>query len=316
MSSQPTLARPVADPTRIPLYTWRPPPGQATVRSAYRCHRLAGSHALITGGGRGIGRRLARAFAAAGADVALLARSRDELDATAELIDADGSRGKIASAVADVTDRDAMAEAVRELRQAVGPIDLLVNNAGISGPMGPLWLVDEDEWWQAMDVNVRGLVTATRLVLPDMVARRRGRILNISSQAGVHRWPLVSGYSVSKAAVTKLSENLAHETAAYGIAVLSVHPGLLPIGMSEQGADALASGNEYAVRVWRWVERELAEGRGADPDDAIDLLVRLADGDGDALSGRHLSVHDDLDELVARADDIRRRDLLVLHPTR
>jgi NAD(P)-dependent dehydrogenase (short-subunit alcohol dehydrogenase family) len=257
---------------------------------------------------------VARAFAAAGAEVAILARSPRELDATRSLIEADG--GHVRTAVADVTDAVALADAVDELRRDVGPFDLLVNNAGVTGPIGPLWTVDPDDWWAAMDINVRGLVLASRLVLPDMVARRRGRIINLSSQAGVHRWPLVSGYSVSKAAVTKLSENLAHETSRYGITVLSVHPGLLPIGMSEQAAVDPADVSEHERQIWTWVEREIAEGRGADPDDAVRLIVRLADGAGDALTGRHLSVHDDLNDLVARADDIRRRDLLVLHPTR
>ena len=108
-----------------------------------------------------------------------------------------------------------------------------MNNAGVIGPIGPLWEVDAEAWWATFDVNVRGILLGTQLVLPSMVARRRGRIINITSQAGVHRWPLVSGYSVSKAAVTKLTENLAQETSRYGIGVFSVHPGLLPIGMSE-----------------------------------------------------------------------------------
>ena len=137
-----------------------------------------------------------------------------------------------ATAVADVTDAAGLAAAVADLRAQLGPIDVLVNNAGILGPIGPLWEVDADEWWTTMDVNVRGLVLCSQLVLPEMVARRRGRIINVTSQAGAYRWPLVSGYSVSKAAVVKLSENLAHETSRHGVSVFSVHPGLLPIGMT------------------------------------------------------------------------------------
>ena len=121
-----------------------------------------------------------------------------------------------------------------------------------------------------MDVNVRGLVRATQLVLPDMVARRRGRIINLTSQAGVHRWPLVSAYSVSKAAVIKLTENLAHETSRYGISVFSVHPGLLPIGMTDTVA-AHAAANPHEARIQRWAANELREGRGADPERAVDL---------------------------------------------
>ena len=219
-------------------------------------------------------------------------------------------------AVADVTDKGSITAAVARLQRTLGPIDLLVNNAGIVGPIGPLWDVDADAWWKTMDVNLRGLLLTTQLVLPEMIAQRRGRILNITSQAGAFRWPLVSAYSVSKAAVTKLTENLAHEASRYGVTAFSVHPGLLPIGMSEQVAQWAASPNCYELHISEWVERELAEGRGADPDAAVDLITRVASGAADALSGRHLSVHDDLDELLAQIHDIRHRDLYLLHPQR
>ena len=126
-----------------------------------------------------------------------------------------------------------MAAAVAGFEDRLGPIDVLVNNAGIIGPIGPLWEVDADAWWTAMDVNLRGILICTPAgAARPWCSRRSGRIINITSQAGVHRWPLVSAYSVSKAAVTKLTENLAHETSRYGVSVFSVHPGLLPIGMS------------------------------------------------------------------------------------
>jgi len=189
---------------------------------------------------------------------------------------------------------------------------VLVNGAGIVGPIGPLWEVDAREWWATMEVNLAGLVLCTQLVLPEMVARRRGRILNISSQAGVRRWPLVSAYSVSKAAVTKLTENLAREVDRFGISVLSVPPGLLPLGMGIAPDKPASSPLSHEDRIWSWVDRELAEGRGAQPADAVDLIVRLAAGDADALSGRHVSVHDDLDALLAGLDEVRRRDLHVL----
>jgi NAD(P)-dependent dehydrogenase (short-subunit alcohol dehydrogenase family) len=204
---------------------------------------------------------------------------------------------------------------VADLRSRLGPVDLLVNNAGVVGPIGPLWETDPDDWWTTMDVNVRGIVLATRLVLPEMVARRRGRIVNMTSQAGVHRWPLVSAYSVSKAAVVKLSENLAHETARHGVSVFSVHPGLLPVGMSEDFV-AKAPASAYEAQVRDWTQAELASGRGADPDEAVSLILRLAAGDGDALSGRHLSVHDDLDTVLAHLPEVEACDLYLLRPDR
>jgi 5-hydroxydodecatetraenal polyketide synthase CpkA len=192
---------------------------------------------------------------------------------------------------------------------------VLVNNAGVLGPVGPLWENDLDAWWSTMDVNLRGLILTTQLVLPEMIERRRGRILNITSQAGAYRWPLVSAYSVSKAAVVKLSENLAHETSRFGISVFSVHPGLLPIGMTTSVV-GLEPATPHIARVQRWADHEMTIGRGAEPDDAVALILRLAAGEADELSGRHLSVHDDLDGLLARLDEVRRRDLYVMRPER
>jgi NAD(P)-dependent dehydrogenase (short-subunit alcohol dehydrogenase family) len=269
--------------------------------------------ALVTGGGRGIGRTVARALAGTGVAVALVARSGDELDETVELVRRDG--GTAAAARADVTDAAGMAAAVAGLQHRLGPVDLLVNNAGVIGPIGPLWENDPVAWWATMDVNLRGLVLTTQLVLPGMVARHRGRIINVTSQAGAYRWPLVSAYSVSKAAVVKLSENLAHEVRRHGISVFSVHPGLLPIGMTETVA-GMAPSTRYEDHVRRWAMTELEEARGAEPAEAVELLMRLAAGDADALSGRHLSVHDDLDALLARAPEVLRDDLYVLRPER
>ncbi len=280
-----------------------------------RTFELAGARILVTGGGRGLGRALAVAFADAGAEIGLVARSDDELAESTALIEAAG--GLVAYAAADVSDDHALAAALARLRDRLGPFDVLVNGAGIVGPIGPLWEVDGHDWWKTMEVNLAGLVRCTQLVLPDMIARRRGRILNISSQAGVHRWPLVSAYSVSKAAVTKLTENLAREVSRFGISVFSEHSGLLPIGMSvgPNGPHRVAP-NPYEDHIWTWVSRELGEGRGADPADAIELVVRLAAGDADVLTGRHFSVQDDLDALLADIDDIRRQDLYSLHVQR
>jgi NAD(P)-dependent dehydrogenase (short-subunit alcohol dehydrogenase family) len=223
--------------------------------------------------------------------------------------------GVAAAAPADITDATSLEAAIADLRRQLGPFDLLVNNAGVLGPIGPLWEIDPDSWWHTVDVNVRGIVLCTQQVLPDMIAARHGRIINLTSQAGVHRWPLVSAYSVSKAAVVKLTENLAFEVSRYGISVLSVHPGLLPIGMSE-GVAAHQPTTSHERHVRDWAMSELAEGRGAEPTKALDLLIRLAAGEADCLSGRHLSVHDDLDMILARIDEVQANDLYLLRPER
>jgi len=242
--------------------------------------------------------------------VRLIARSENELAETVALIEAAG--GTAAAEVADVTEEWSLGPAVERLRDRLGPVELLVNNAGIVGPVGPSWEVGADEWWRTMEVNLRGTFLATEVVLADMVTRRRGRIVNLSSQAGVFRWPLVSAYSVSKAAVVKFTENLALETSRHNIAVFSVHPGLLPVGMGEQAYVDASPPESSEARVYAWVRREIAEGRGAEPERAVEMIVRLASGDYDELSGRQLSVHDDIDAVLEAVDEVRDRDLYVL----
>ena len=190
--------------------------------------------ALITGGGRGIGRLLAQALSGSGTAVALVARSGDELDETVELVDRAG--GTAAAAPGRRHRPGDLAGAVAELRQRLGPVDLLVNNAGVVGPIGPLWETDPQDWWTTMDVNLRGLVLTTGLVVPEMVARGRGTD-HQHDQPGRHP-PVAAGLGLLgvQAAVVKLSENLAHEVGRHGVRVFSVHPGLLPIGMSEDFA--------------------------------------------------------------------------------
>lgn len=271
---------------------------------------LAGSVALVTGGGRGVGRVLALALAGAGAAVGLIARSADQLVETVHLVEAAG--GTAAAACADLGDPAAAATAVDKLRHELGVVDLLVNNAGINGPVGPAWEVPEEDWWRTVEVNLRGVTVCSRLVLPEMVARRHGRIVNVTSQAGVFRWPMASAYSVSKAAVIKLTENLGYETKRYRISVFSVHPGILPIGLSEPALASTAPADSPLGRIREWVRQELAEGRGAHPHQVAALLLRIARGDLDRLSGRHLSVHDDVDVLLSRAEDVLRDDLQVL----
>ena len=271
---------------------------------------VAGSVALVTGGGRGLGRVLGTALAAAGCRVGFVARSAAELAASVAEVRAAG--GVAAAATADVSSPTEAAAAIGELRAELGPVDLLVNNAGVSGTVGPMWTVKEDEWWRTIEVNLRGVGLCSRAVLPEMVERRRGRIVTITSNAGVHRWPWATSYAVSKAAAVKLTENLAIETARYGVRMFSVDPGLLRIGLSDAAFSATDELDGPASVTNAWVRREIAAGRGAEPEQAVRLVHRIAAGDVDGLSGRHLSVHDDLDAMLARTAEVRRDDLHVL----
>ena len=271
---------------------------------------LDGMVALVSGGGRGVGRLLSARLAGAGAAVGLIARSGDELAAAAGEIHRAG--GMAAAAVADVTDQRATAAAVAELRGRLGAVDILVNNAGISGPVGPLWEAPSAGWWRAVEVNLGGAFVLTQLALEHMIPAGRGRIINITSHAGVYRWPLLSAYAASKAALVKLTETLAEETRPHGVSVFSVDPGLLPIGLGGAALGTTAGRRTPEGRVGGWIRDQFAAGRGADPEEAARLILALASGRADRLSGRHLSVTDNLDALLPQIGQIERDDLHTL----
>ena len=271
---------------------------------------LAGKVILISGGSRGLGRVLAAKLARAGAAVGLIARSGHQLAATVAEIERWG--GIAIAATADVTDRQALSRAVAELRDRLGPVDVLINNAGVTGPAAPMWEADETQWWRTLEINLGGVFALTRLVLPEMIAAGRGRIINVTSNAGIYRWPLVSAYAASKAALMNLTETLAVETRRHGVSVFSVHPGLLPIGFGEVSLSSDTVMDPHERRVHGWIRDQLASGHGTDPAQAARLVLAIAGGRCDRLSGRHITVDDDLDALLDRIDEIEANDLHTL----
>jgi 3-oxoacyl-[acyl-carrier protein] reductase len=206
----------------------------------------------------------------------------------------------------DVTCRrevEGMAAAVEE---AIGPVDLLVSNAGRFGPVGPLAAVDPDEWWQVLEVNLRGPLYCARAVLPGMLARGHGRIVNVSSGAGFAAIPMLSAYAVSKTALYRLSENLAAETRGHRVTVFAVDPGLVRTAISES---ALSCGEPS---VEQWFTGAFANREDVPAEWAATLVIYLASGAADALSGRNIDVSDDAEQMVARAAEIEEHDLYVL----
>jgi short-subunit dehydrogenase len=141
-----------------------------------------------------------------------------------------------------------------------------------------VWQVLAAEWWRAVEVNLGGAFVLTQLALTHMIPAGRGRIINITSYAGVYRWPLLSAYAASKAALVKLTETLAEETRPHGVSVFSVDPGLLPIGLGEAALSGSADPQTPEGRVYHWIRDQLAAGRGADPEQAARLIVALASG--------------------------------------
>jgi 3-oxoacyl-[acyl-carrier protein] reductase len=244
---------------------------------------LAGQVGLVTGGGRGIGANVARELADAGMRIAVSARTQDEVDEVAQEI------GGLATA-ADVSDRESVEAMVREVESELGPIDLLVANAGIAGWEERAWEVDPDEWWRTFEVNVLGVYLSCHAVIPGMVERGRGRIVLTGSGASYLPSSRNAAYGATKAAVYRFGDILARQLEPHGIPVFTISPGLVRTRMTEDVFPDDAP----------WTPPELAP-----------RLVRgLASGRADRLTGRYIHAeHDDLDDLIRRADEIVERDL-------
>jgi 3-oxoacyl-[acyl-carrier protein] reductase len=239
---------------------------------------LTGQTALITGGGRGIGANIARELVGAGMQVTVTGRTREQVEAVAAET---GGRGL----VGDVSKR----EDVERWFAEAGVPDLLVNNAGVAPREPSAWEIDADEWWHVFEVNVLGVYLCCRAVIPHMLERGSGRIVNVASGAAYLPDTKSTGYSASKAAVHRFSEILADQLRPHGIPVFSISPGMVRTEMTKWAPDDAA-----------WTPPELAP-----------RLVRaLASGRLDRLAGRYLHAeHDDVDELVRRTDEILANDL-------
>ncbi|WVH82133.1 SDR family NAD(P)-dependent oxidoreductase [Lentzea sp. DG1S-22] len=257
---------------------------------------LAGTTVLLTGATGGLGRLFAETLAEAGANLVLTGRDGTALAGVAEHVRALG--GQVRHEIVDVMDAERMSAAVRRAVDTFGKVDVLVNNAGVSGPMGPMWETDEDEWWRAMEVNVRGTLRVCRAVLPGMVSRGAGRIINVVSSAGRHRWPNLSSYSVTKAALIKVADNLDPELHGTGVSVFSFHPGLVDLGLTKQHLDRGPTGDRWGDQVHDWLSEQREHGRFSAPEQAVRLLLTLASGAADSLSGRYLTPDDDLRALL------------------
>jgi Short-chain alcohol dehydrogenase of unknown specificity len=190
---------------------------------------VAGKVALITGAGRGIGRATALAFAQEGIHVGLVGRSLENLQKVAEELRPFGVKAAISTA--DVADLASITAAVESIRGELGAIDILINNAGISKFGGFMELTPE-EWTNIIDVNVKGVYYTTRAVLPEMMERNTGDIVNIASTAGQRGAPLTSAYTASKAAVIGLSESLMLEVRKKNIRVTTLTPSTVATDMA------------------------------------------------------------------------------------
>jgi len=269
--------------------------------------RLKDRVAVVTGAGRGIGREIALGLAREGASVVAAARTVAEIESTAREI---ASRGGAAIAVpVDVSDAQQVSALAGAALDRFGRIDVLVNNAGTFGPIGPLVSNDSDAWVNTVMVNLVGTFLCTRAVLPDMVERRRGKIINLSGGGAASSRPNFTAYSASKAAIIRFTESVAREVAEHNVQVNAMAPGPVFTRLTES---ILRAGEAAGTEALEEAYRQQRSGNPTLPD-AVALAVFLASDESDGLSGRFISaVWDDWRSIPSQMRELASSDLYTL----
>lgn len=269
--------------------------------------RLDRETVVITGAGRGIGAAIAHAFARAGANLVLLARTQAEIERVAEETRA---RGVASLALrGDVSQRPDVEQMVAAAEEMFGRIDVLVNAAGVYGPIGTLAENDMAEWAQAIETNLLGTAFSMHAVLPHMIARRKGVVINFSGGGAVSPFPRFSAYASSKAAVVRLTETVAEEVKEFGIRVNAIAPGAVNTRLLDQ---VLSAGERAGTQFYAKAKEQKAKG-GTPLETAAELAVFLASPAANGVTGRLLSaVWDDWKSLPARVQELNGSALFTL----
>jgi NAD(P)-dependent dehydrogenase (short-subunit alcohol dehydrogenase family) len=251
---------------------------------------IKNSTVIVTGAGGGVGRAIALEFGRNGAAVVCVGRRRERLDETVALIEKEGGTG--AAIPADITDQQQVDRMVAGAIKRFGRIDVLFNNAGSFQTLGALWEVDPDQWWNDVTVNVRGTMLCCRAVLPHMIGRDSGLVINMS---GGNQIPGGTGYSCSKVAVIRMTELLARELQRKGSNVLAVimGPGFVRTEMTdlqimtEEGRYWLPSSSDA-----------IAQGKDRPPEDCARKTMELVRLARPAFNGKTFGVGTDFQEVI------------------
>lgn len=251
--------------------------------------QLEGKTALITGGGKGIGKAIALAFAGEGANVSIAARTEPDLKATTLQVEQMGR--KSLAIVTDLADPDQISAMVDKTMDTFGQIDILINNSGIEGPMTPVASMDLDAWNQTLAVNLTGAMLSAKQVLNrSMIPRKSGAIVNISSIAGRKGMATRSPYNASKFAMIGLTQSLAFELGGLGIRVNCIAPGMVEGDRIDRVINAMSKGlgltYDEAVAM---LNSRVALGRMVKPEEVAALAVFLASGKSGGITGQTIN---------------------------
>ena len=251
-------------------------------------HTVKGKSVLITGAGRGIGKRLALGFAAEGALVGLLARSQAELDLAKLEIEQAG--GKALRLRADVREPDELAHAVERMQSNFGGLDVLIAAAAVQGPIGPFLSSKPKAWNETVEINLIGVANACRVALPPMIEKRSGKIILISGGGAASARPNFTAYAASKAAVVRFGENLAAEVGDHNIQVNIIAPGAVYSTMTDE---ILRAGEDKAGRKETEEAEQVRITGGVPAEKQIALALFLASQRSNHISGKLIHVNDD-----------------------
>lgn len=252
--------------------------------------KLANRLAFITGGGRGIGRAIALAFAREGANIAVAARTRTQVESVAKEV-ADQFGVAALALECDVANSKSVSQAFDAVRQKFGRgPDIVVNNAGIARTS--LFVnTDEDFWVDHLNTNLGGTFRCTQAALPEMIERGWGRIINIASIAGKTGAPYVSAYAASKHGVLGLTRSLALEVALQGITVNAICPGYVDTEMTSRGVENIVEKTgRSADDAWKMLEKMSPQNRLVTPEEVASLAVLLASDEGRGINGQAINV--------------------------
>lgn len=269
--------------------------------------KLKDKVAIVTGAGRGIGKAIALAFSREGASVVVVSRTLTEVTETASEVQALGCRALPMKV--DVSDREEVENMVSSVLQQFEKLDILVNNAGVQPPIGPVTENDPDQWLKTVIINLGGTFLCSRAVLPVMMKRRQGKIINLSGGGATSPRPYFTAYAVSKTAVVRFTETLAEEVKAYNIQVNAIAPGAVNTRMLEE---VIAAGEIAGATALDGARRQMETG-GTPPEKAAALVVFLASNESNGLTGRLISaVWDDWKGMAAQVEEIMTSELYTL----